>query len=84
MNTAITKLTPGDDKHLTLLMAPFNLNFFVGKDREDILAYGRAVWAAALASQADKSQEDALTVPVKAGCAGGYGKRKYGKYEIDY
>lgn len=49
---ATTKMAPGDDKHLTLLMAPFNLNFFVGKDREDLLAYGRAVWAAAIESQA--------------------------------
>ncbi|WP_304350801.1 hypothetical protein [Comamonas testosteroni] len=54
---ATTKMTPGDDKHLTLLMAPFNLNFFVGKDREDLLAYGRSVWAAAIESQAAKTPE---------------------------
>ena len=56
---ATTKLQPGDDKHLTLLMAPFNLNFFVGQDREDLLAFGRAVWAAALQSQANQSPESA-------------------------
>lgn len=54
---ATSKMTPGDDKHLTLLMAPFNLNFFVGKDREDLLAYGRTVWAAAIESQAEKTAE---------------------------
>ena len=54
---ATTKLQPGDDKHLTLLMAPFNLNFFVGQDREDLLAYGRSVWAAAVQSQAEQNSE---------------------------
>ena len=53
---ATTKLIPGDDKHLTLLMAPFNLNFFTGKNRDDLLAYGRAVWTAALETQAANAQ----------------------------
>lgn len=54
---ATTKMTPGDDKHLTLLMARFNLNFFVGKDREDLLAYGRAVWDAAVETQSVQTSE---------------------------
>ncbi len=39
-------MIPGDDLHLTLLMAPYNLNFLTGKDRQDLLAYARAVFAA--------------------------------------
>ncbi|GAO73339.1 hypothetical protein [Comamonas sp. E6] len=45
------KMTPGDDTHLSMLMAPCNLNFFVGKDREDLLAYGRAAFEAGKAGQ---------------------------------
>lgn len=42
------KMTPGDELHLTLLMAPWHLNLVVGEDREHLLAYARAVWDAAL------------------------------------
>lgn len=45
------KMIPGDDTHLTMLMAPSNLNFFIGKDREDLLAYGRAAFEAGKAGQ---------------------------------
>jgi hypothetical protein len=37
------------DKHLTLLMARHHLNLAVGNDRQDLLAFGRDVWAAAAA-----------------------------------
>lgn len=43
-----TKIQPGDDTHLTLLMAPHSLNFVTGADRAALLAYGRDVFAAAL------------------------------------
>ena len=46
-----TKIQPGDDTHLTLLMAPHSLNFVTGADRAALLAYGRDVFAAARASQ---------------------------------
>lgn len=40
------KMQPGDDLHLTMLMAPHGLNFVTGKDREHLLAWGRDVWQA--------------------------------------
>lgn len=46
-----TKIQPGDDTHLTLLMAPHSLNFVTGAVRAALLAYGRDVFAAARASQ---------------------------------
>ena len=42
-----TKIQPGDDTHLTLLMATHSLNFVTGADRAALLAYGRDVFAAA-------------------------------------
>lgn len=46
MNKALIKMTPGDDTHLTLPMAPVSLNFVTGTDREHLLAYGRAAFEA--------------------------------------
>lgn len=46
MTRSITKIVPGDDMHLTLLMAPLSLNLVVGRDREMLLAWGREVWQA--------------------------------------
>ena len=40
------KMTPGDDMHLTLLMAPHNLNLVTGQDRQHLLAFGRAAFEA--------------------------------------
>lgn len=45
------KMQPGDDLHLTMLMAPHGLNFVTGKDREHLLAWGRDVWQAARRAQ---------------------------------
>ncbi|WP_288639250.1 hypothetical protein [uncultured Comamonas sp.] len=45
------KMQPGDDLHLTMLMAPHGLNFVTGKDREQLLAWGRDVWQAARRTQ---------------------------------
>lgn len=47
MNQASTKkMAPGDDMHLTLLMAPHNLNLVTGQDRQHLLAFGRAAFEA--------------------------------------
>lgn len=40
------KMQPGDDKHLTLLMAPHGLNLVTGQDRQHLLAFGRAAFEA--------------------------------------
>lgn len=40
------KMAPGDDMHLTLLMAPHNLNLVTGQDRQHLLAFGRAAFEA--------------------------------------
>lgn len=46
MTQATIQITPGDDTHLTLLMAPQSLNFVTGQDREHLLAFGRAAFEA--------------------------------------
>lgn len=46
------KITPGDETHLTLLMARHSLNLVVGQDRDHLLAWGRDVWQAALLNAA--------------------------------
>lgn len=46
------KMHPGDDLHLTVLMASHGLNFVTGKDREQLLAWGRDVWQAARSAPA--------------------------------
>lgn len=48
---SVTKMTPGDDLHLTLLMAPHGLNLVTGQDREQLLAYGRAAFEAGKKAQ---------------------------------
>ena len=51
MNKEPVKMVPGDDLHLTLLMAPQGLNFVTGKDREHLLAFGRAAFDAGQTSK---------------------------------
>ena len=51
MNKEPVKMAPGDDLHLTLLMAPQSLNFVTGQDREHLLAYGRSAFEAGQASK---------------------------------
>jgi hypothetical protein len=51
-----TKMIPGDDLYLSCLMAPYGLNFVMGEDRQHLLAYGRAAFAA--------GQKDAAKPPV--------------------
>jgi len=45
------KMIPGDELHLTALMAPFSLNLVTGQDRQHLLGYGRAAFDAGKASQ---------------------------------
>jgi hypothetical protein len=61
------KLTPGEDTHLILLGVPYGFNFLRGKDFQDMLAFGRAVWAAALEAAPVAAQEKAP--PREAGAA---------------
>lgn len=61
------KMTPGDDLHLTMLMAPYSLNFCTGKDRDHLLAYGRAAFEAGKSGQClHQIQEPAVAVPDEA------------------
>jgi hypothetical protein len=57
------KMVPGDELHLTLLMAPFSLNFFTGQDRQHLLAFGRAAFEA---GQAAAQQAVQAVVPSDA------------------
>jgi len=41
-----TKIQPGGDLHLTVLMARHSLNFVTGTERAALLAYGRDVFTA--------------------------------------
>lgn len=45
------KMTPGDELHLTALMAPFSLNLVTGQDRQHLLGYGLAAFEAGKAGQ---------------------------------
>lgn len=51
MNKETTKMIPGDELHLTMLMAPYNLNQVTGQGRQDLLAFGRAAFEAGKAGQ---------------------------------
>ncbi|WP_287918081.1 hypothetical protein [Comamonas sp.] len=51
MTQATIQMAPGDDTHLTLLMAPQSLNFCTGQDREHLLAFGRAAFEAGQSSK---------------------------------
>lgn len=51
------KFKPGSDEYLTLLMAPWHLNLMTGKDRADLLAWGRLIWETAYMSGAVQAPE---------------------------
>ena len=57
-------ITPGDDMHMNCLMAPYSLNMVVGEDRQHLLAFGKAAFAAGQKSAAHEAlqvgQEPAL------------------------
>jgi hypothetical protein len=56
----VIKVTPGDELHLTMLMAPMSLNLVTGGDRQALLAYARSVWQASR-KQALTEYESKLT-----------------------
>lgn len=51
MAKATIQMTPGDDLHLSLLMAPHSLNLAVGQLRQQLLGYGRAAFEAGKTGQ---------------------------------
>lgn len=51
MDKEITKMIPGDELHLTMLMAPYSLNLVTGQDRQHLLAFGRAAFEAGKADR---------------------------------
>lgn len=51
MNKETTKMIPGDELHLTMLMAPYSLNLVTGQDRQHLLAFGRAAFDAGKADR---------------------------------
>lgn len=55
------KMVPGDELHLTLLMAPFSLHLVTGQDRQHLLAFGRAAFEA---GQAAAQQAVQAAVPL--------------------
>ena len=55
------KMHPGDDLHLTVLMASHGLNFVTGKDREQLLAWGRDVWQAARRAPVAQVKDEQLS-----------------------
>jgi hypothetical protein len=65
-DSSIKKVTvePGGELHFSLIGAKYNLNFLTGKDRVDMLAFGRDVWDAALAAQADAPTEQITSLDV--------------------
>jgi hypothetical protein len=76
------KIIPGNNLHLTLLMAPYSLNFVTGDDRQHLLAYGRDVFVAGQKFEADRAQRQAEPTPAytcaNAGTQGGACKQHCG------
>jgi hypothetical protein len=57
-----SKIEPGSEMHLTVLMAPHSLNLVVGEDRAHLLAFARDVWTA---SRSQALEEAAVIAEVK-------------------
>lgn len=61
------EVIPGDELHLTMIMAPMSLNLVTGGDRQALLAYARSVWQAsrkqALADAASLCHDAATSDP---------------------
>lgn len=51
MDKETNKMIPGDELHLTMLMAPYSLNLVSGQDRQHLLAFGRAAFDAGKADR---------------------------------
>jgi len=58
------KMVPGDELHLTLLMAPCSLHLVTGQDRQHLLAFGRAAFET---GQAAAQQAVQAVVPAVRG-----------------
>ncbi|WP_239009675.1 hypothetical protein [Delftia lacustris] len=71
-----SKIQPGDDTHLTLLMAPHSLNFVTGPDRAALLAYGRDVFAAARDSKCLAQIEEPAVAAPAAGAVPAWDKTR--------
>lgn len=77
MNKTPIKIQPGDEMHLTILMATYNLNLVVGQDRQRLLSYGRAAFDAGQATAGVRCHDaDACAMgqspcptPAACGCA---------------
>ncbi len=76
-----TKIQPGDDLHLTSLMAPHSLNFVTGPDRAALLAYGRDVFAAARDSKC-LAQIEEPAQPVAEICSASHDDAEFGERAI--
>ncbi|WP_371435910.1 hypothetical protein [Polaromonas sp.] len=76
-----TKIQPGDDLHLTLLMAPHSLNFVTGPDRAALLAFGRDVFAAARDSKC-LAQIEEPAQPVAEICSASHDDAEFGERAI--
>ena len=76
-----TKIQPGDDTHLTLLMAPHSLNFVTGADRAALLAYGRDVFAAGRETQCLAQIEEPVQ-PVAEICSASGDGAEFGERSI--
>ena len=76
-----TKIQPGDDLHLTSLMAPHSLNFVTGPDRAALLAFGRDVFAAARDSKC-LAQIEEPAQPVAEICSASHDDAEFGERAI--
>jgi hypothetical protein len=57
------KMTAGDDLHLCLLGVPMHWHMLTGKDYQDMIAFGRAVWNAATEHAAKLAWQPIETAP---------------------
>ena len=69
MDKETTKMIPGDELHLTMLMAPYSLNLVTGQDRQHLLAYGRAAFDAGNNTGQATPCLNQIAEPVTAGAA---------------
>lgn len=69
MDKETTKMIPGDELHLTMLMAPYSLNLVTGQDRQHLLAYGRAAFDAGKNTGQATPCLNQIAEPVTAGAA---------------
>lgn len=76
MDNETTKMIPGDELHLTMLMAPYSLNLVTGQDRQHLLAFGRAAFEAGKADRPGQclhQMAEPAASPFMYAIADGYG-----------